>query len=127
MSVGAALRPQWCYSVRWSLPHKPCPGNYELASVMVDAGSPIPEEIARVHVLGSGYAVHIDFPPPGPIRRWSKDAKARARTRNLAARLERHAPLFAAELYERELNARPDYFAGEAFQAPAIPTKKGTY
>jgi hypothetical protein len=119
MGAARAPRPQWRYSVRWALPHKPCPGAHELASVLVDAGAPIPEELARVHVLGGGYAVHIDFPPAGPVRRWSPEAKARTRQRNLAARLQRHAPLFADQLYEREVAARPEYFAGAAMPSPA--------
>lgn len=50
------------------------------------------------------------------MRRWSKEAKARVRRRNLAARLARQAPLFADELFSRETALRPAYFAGENIQ-----------
>jgi hypothetical protein len=35
---------KWRYSLRWKLPHKPCPGPLELVSVVVEAGQAAPEE-----------------------------------------------------------------------------------
>ncbi|RWT91188.1 hypothetical protein [Raoultella ornithinolytica] len=58
-------------------------------------------------------AVCLDFCGDKPIRRWSEEQKAAARRRNLAKRVYRTAPLFADELIERELEARPDYFSGK--------------
>lgn len=106
--------PFWRYSLQWSLPHQPCPGQHELASAEVPAGSPCPPSVADLWKAGAGYAICIDFPPPAPIRRWSDERKAAARKRNLARRVQKKAPLFADELITRELNARPDYFAGKS-------------
>lgn len=102
----------WHYSVRWGLPHRPCPGPEVLGSAEVLAGESCPPEIARLHTLGSGYAVVIDFPPAQPIRRWSNERRAAARKRNLIRRVEKAAPLFAAELIQREIESRPEYFQG---------------
>ncbi len=35
---------KWRYSLRWKLPHRPCPGPRELISVVVEAGQAAPEE-----------------------------------------------------------------------------------
>ncbi len=106
--------PLWRYSLRWSLPHLPCPGSRELASAEVPAGSPCPLIVSSLWKPGAGYAICIDFPPPGPVRRWSDERKAAARRRNLARRVQKKAPLFADELINRELKARPEYFAGRS-------------
>lgn len=103
----------WRYSLRWALPHQPCPGPFELAAEDVPAGEQCPPSVAELWKPGTGYAVCIDFPPPGKIKRWSQEARARVRQRNLAKRLERTAPLFADELYARELAERPAYYRGE--------------
>lgn len=108
----------WTYSLRWALPHLPCPGPEVLARADVPAGAPCPPEVADAWRPGTGYAVHVDFPPPAPMRRWSKEAKAAVRRRKLAARVQKAAPLFADELIERELAARPGYYAGEPVQVP---------
>ena len=47
-----------------------------------------------------------------PIKRLSTEALASRRKKLLWSRLQKKAPMFAAELYERELAARPDHFAG---------------
>jgi 2-keto-4-pentenoate hydratase/2-oxohepta-3-ene-1,7-dioic acid hydratase in catechol pathway len=52
---------KWRYSLRWKLPHKPCPGLLELVSVVVEAGQAAPEEVMARWVAGSGYAVCVDF------------------------------------------------------------------
>lgn len=90
----------WRYSLRWSLPHKPCPGPLELAAAEVPAGDQCPPVVADLWKPGTGYAVCVE-------------RKAQARRRNLARRVEKAAPLFADELIARELEARPDYFAGK--------------
>lgn len=48
------------------------------------------------------------------IQRWSDERKAAVRRRNMQARINRVAPLFADELIERELAARPEYFNGKS-------------
>ncbi|MDU1906682.1 MAG: theronine dehydrogenase [Dysgonomonas sp.] len=78
----------------------------------VEAGQSAPESIMSLWVAGAGYAVCVDFPGDKPIRRWSEERKAAARRRNLTARVNRIAPLFADELIERELEDRPAYFRG---------------
>lgn len=107
---------RWRYSVRWALPHLPCPGPRELAAAEVDAGAACPPEVEAFWKPGAGYAVSIDFQAPAVIRRWSKEAKGRARRKRLETRLMRRAPLFAAELIARELESRPGYYQGEDFK-----------
>ena len=98
---------KWRYSLRWKLPHRPCPGPRELISVVVEAGQAAPEEVMSRWVAGSGYAVCVDFLGQKQIQRWSDERKAAVRRRNMQARIHRVAPLFADELIERELAARP--------------------
>lgn len=107
----------WRYSLRWGLPHTPCPGAFELAAAEVPPGDPCPAAVEALWKPGAGYVISIDFQQPeGAMRRWSKEAKARVRQRNLAARLQRQAPLFADELFARETARRPAYYAGETIQ-----------
>lgn len=107
----------WRYSLRWGMPHKPCPGIFELAAAEVLPGDPCPESVAALWKPGAGYVVSIDFQQPeNAMRRWGKAAKARVRQRNLAARLQRQVPLFAAELFSRETARRPAYYTGESIQ-----------
>jgi len=47
-----------------------------------------------------------------PIRKLSTEALASRRKKRLWSRLQKKHPLFAAELYEQELAARPDHYAG---------------
>lgn len=104
---------KWRYSLRWKRPC-PCPGEQELVSAVVEAGQAAPGSIMSLWVPGGGYAVCIDFLDDRAIRRWSDERKAAARRRNLERRVNRKAPLFADELIERELLARPDYFRGKS-------------
>ena len=103
---------KWRYSLRWKRPG-PCPGEPELASEVVEAGKPAPESVMSLWVAGAGYAVCVDFLCDRQIRRWTDERKAATRRRNLARRVNRIAPLFADELIERELTARPEYFRGK--------------
>ncbi len=105
---------KWRYSLRWKLPHRPCPGPQELASEVVEAGQPAPESVMARWVAGAGYAVCVDFLDERQIRRWSDERKAAARRRNLERRVNRIAPLFADELIERELETRAAYFRGKS-------------
>ncbi len=103
---------KWRYSLRWKLPHRPCPGPLELVSVVVEAGQAAPEEEMSCWVAGAGYAVCVDFLDERQIKRWSDKRKAAARHRNLVRRINRIAPLFADELIERELfESRPRVFS----------------
>ena len=104
---------KWRYSLRWKRPG-PCPGLPELASAVVEAGQAAPDAVMSRWVAGASYAVCIDFLDDRAVRRWSDERKAAARRRNLETRINRKAPLFADELIERELTARPDYFRGKS-------------
>lgn len=105
---------KWRYSLRWTLPRTPCPGLHELASEVVEAGQQAPESVMSRWRAGAGYAVCVDFLDDRPVRRWSDERKAATCRRNLEKRINRIAPLFADELTERELAARPDYFHGKS-------------
>jgi len=105
---------KWRYSLRWKLPHKPCPGPLELVSVVVEAGQAAPEEVMSRRVAVSGYAVCVDFLCQKQIQRWSDERKSAVRRRNMQARINRVAPLFADELIERELAASQAYFNGKS-------------
>ncbi|MCF8483317.1 MAG: hypothetical protein K9H25_23075 [Rhodospirillum sp.] len=67
-------------------------------------------EFAPFFTPGSGWVIRINFVRTGPSRRWSPEAKAKTRLRNLRARVQRKAPLFVEELMAREIAARPGYF-----------------
>ncbi|EHC86922.1 hypothetical protein LTSERUB_3305 [Salmonella enterica subsp. enterica serovar Rubislaw str. A4-653] len=38
---------KWRYSLRWKLPHRPCPGPHELVSEVVEAGQPAVSEVVE--------------------------------------------------------------------------------
>ena len=105
---------KWRYSLRWKLPRALCPGPHELVSEAVEAGQVTPDSVMSLWVAGGGYAVCVDFLWDKPIKRWSDERKAYVRRRNLEKRINRKAPLFADELIERELIARPDYYRGKS-------------
>ncbi len=108
---------RWRYSLRWGFPHRPCPGAFELAAAEVPPGEPCPPEVTALWKPGAGYVLCLDFPQRDTAsRRWSKDAKAKVRQRNLMTRLKQRAPLFADELFARETALRPAYYAGETVQ-----------
>lgn len=102
----------WRYVLRWRYPYRTCPGLFELASEVVLAGQPCPDSVKRLWIAGGDYAVCVDFLDIQPPRRWSKERKAAVRRKRLEARIEKLAPLFKAELIQRELDSRQDYFSG---------------
>jgi hypothetical protein len=61
---------------------------------------------------GCGYAVSWEMVTQKPIRRWSKEARARVRRRNLQQRIEKKFPLFAAIFIADEIKRCPEYFDG---------------
>ncbi len=105
---------RWRYSLRWGNSHTTPPGDLVLASAEVPAGARCPPEVTARWVAGGGYAICVDFLDPRPIRRWSQDAKAKTRRRNLRRRLEKAVPLFADLLEAAEIARRQHYFAGES-------------
>ena len=58
-----------------------------------------------------------------PIRQLSTEALASRRKKRLMSRLQKKHPLFAEELYEQELAARPDHYAGARI-TPVEPQKE---
>lgn len=101
------------YSLAWRLPHQPCPGPTVLAEMIVPRGARCPSEIEALWRPGEGYAICWELVSQKPPRRWSAEAKARARRRNLRRRLERRYPLFAEMFIAEELARRPSYFGGQ--------------
>jgi hypothetical protein len=105
---------RWRYSLRWGNPHTRPPGDLVLAAAVVTAGADCPPEVSGGWVPGGGYAITVDFLDAKPMRRWSQEAKAAARRRNLRRRLENRVPLFADIFAATEIAQRPGYFAGES-------------
>lgn len=102
------------WSLRWGNPTtRPSTGPVVKAAVLVPRGTPCPPEILAEWVAGGPYAVSFELVTQQPIRRWSKEAKSRARRRNLRQRLEKKYPLFASMFEHQEIAARPAYFAAE--------------
>ena len=103
------------WSLRWGDPY-PSPPQREgrvRAAVAVPAGTPCPPEISKLWEAGSGWVICWDMIDQAPVRRWSQEAKARVRQRNLRKRTERKFPLFAETFIADELAKRPDYYSAE--------------
>ncbi len=103
------------YSLRWGNPTTTPPTGMPRVkhAVLVLRGSPCPPEIMDQWVAGGPYAVCWELVTQRPIRRWSQEAKSRARRRNLRQRMEKKFPLFASVFEAEELARRPEYFAAE--------------
>jgi len=86
---------------------------------LVHRGAPCPDEIKDLWVAGSGYCISWELVTQKPIRRFSAEAKAKIRRRNLRHRLQKKVPLFADIFEQEELARRPSYFAGGEDRAPA--------
>ena len=99
------------YTLAWRRPDAPPPGPRVLKAILVPRGAPVPEEIMEIFVPGSGYSIGWELVTQKPIRRWSREAKARARVRNLQRRMEKRFPLFAEMFTQAELAHRPNYYA----------------
>ena len=100
------------WSLSWRNPHTEPPGPRVLAAVLVERGQPCPAEVMAKWSPGCGYAIGWELVTQRPIRRWSTEAKGKARRRNLRARLEKRFPLFAEQWIADELERRPSYYAG---------------
>jgi len=88
-------------------------------AVLCDSPHPIPVEIQQASAPGtefapgSGWTIGWECIEQRPLRRWSKEARARARQRNLRRRIEKKFPLFAEDFIAAEIARRPEYFRGE--------------
>lgn len=65
-----------------------------------------------IHLWEPGRVVIAWRMPDAPRKRLSRDSLATVRRKRLRRRLDAKHPLFAAQLYEAEIAARPDYYAG---------------
>ncbi len=99
--------------LRWKLPHRPARVHWSWFPLSWRQGRRH-LKVMSCWVAGAGYAVCVDFLDERQIKRWSDERKAAVRRRNMQARIHRVAPLFADELIERELAARPEYFNGKS-------------
>ncbi len=102
------------WSLAWRNPHtQPPPGQPRMIkAILVPRGQPCPQELYDLWTPGTGYCVGWELVTQRPIRRWTAEAKANARRRNLRRRLEKKVPLFADMFEQMELAKRPSYFAG---------------
>jgi hypothetical protein len=101
------------YTLAWRRPDKPPPGPRVLKAMLVERGAPCPPEIMSLWIPGAGYSIGWELVTQQPIRRWSREAKARARVRNLRQRMAKRYPLFAEMFIEQEMQRRPAYYAAE--------------
>ncbi|NHN89839.1 theronine dehydrogenase [Acetobacter conturbans] len=103
--------------VRWSLawrnPNTAPSGPRVMAAVIVPVGTECPAEVMDKWVAGAGYAITWELVTQRPVKRWSREAKARVRKGRLKRRLERQYPLLAELLIEQELAKRPAYYEAE--------------
>lgn len=70
-----------------------------------------PGDLMALHKPGSNYVVTIRAIMPAS-RQLSQESLASIRQKRLSRRMERQAPLLAAQLIADELTAKPDYYAG---------------
>lgn len=110
---------KWRCSLAWRNPTRPVPDGLPrvLLAVLCDRPHPVPSEIDalwREMGPGSGWSVGWQLVEQRPIRRWSQEAKARARVRNLRRRMEEKFPLLAEQLIADELARRPSYYEATA-------------
>ncbi len=104
------------WQVQWGNPQTTPPAGMPrvLAEVFVPAphgmGARRPAEIDSVP-RPAGYTVYVGalMPPLVPL---SPERLARLRRQRLEARVRGRTPMFADELIERALAAKPDYYAG---------------
>ena len=88
-----------------------------LLAVLCDSPHPVPPEIDalwREMGPGSGWSVGWQMMEQRPIKRWSREAKAKVRQSNLRRRMEKKFPLLAEQFIAAELSARPDYYEPSA-------------
>lgn len=102
------------WSLAWRRPDKDPPDGQPrvLKALLVARGTPCPSEIMELWTPGGGYSIGWQLVTQKPIRRWTPEAKAKVRRRNLRARLEKKLPLFADMFEKAELESRPAYYAG---------------
>lgn len=100
------------YSLKWNNPYTKPTGPSVLKAMLVPRGDKCPDEIMALYVPGQGYSIFWELVSQQPIKRWSREARARVRKQRLENRMQKKFPLFAAIFIASELENRPDYFAG---------------
>ena len=112
------------YYVKWGRPDGQCADQppmelWILAAAVWPNGPELPPDMHELFKhIDSRYSLYVSpitNKPPAP--KWSQEAKGRVRRKNMERRITKKAPLFAAELIEKELSDRPGYFAGENYNA----------
>lgn len=93
-------------------------------AILCDRPHPIPVEITSIsgpgsdYAPGTGWAIGWERIDQRPIRRWSQEARARVRQRNLRRKIDKKFPLFAEDFIAEELARRQQYYAGSNDQCP---------
>jgi hypothetical protein len=109
----------YLYTLEWGNPYTEPPTGRPrcLAAVMLlgdeHHGAPRTPDSLFVgvdHHIGDGYSVYCSFIPNKPARVLPLASKQSIRRKRLMARLVKHVPLFAAQLYTDALTAKPDYY-----------------
>lgn len=103
------------YTVTWRNPYKPRPAG--LPKIL--CSSPFEEELTLPWIIASNWginawAIGIYFEHPKPKRKMDEEKRASMRRKRMQARVEKTAPLFADEFEKKELQQRPEYFAGKS-------------
>lgn len=86
-----------------------------LAEAIVPHTGKCPAVIDQLWSPGCGYSIHfgvVDL--EAPARKLSEAAKQNLRRKSLARRLTSKMPLFAAEIIEQTIAAKPEYFGKES-------------
>jgi hypothetical protein len=107
----------WILSLEWHNPYTEPPdgqprilGAVYLRTDHQGAGAPRPPESLLAHSRpGSGYFLSYAEIREEPVP-WTMERKFKYRRGRLMARLQKKAPMFAAQLYAEEIAKRPDYF-----------------
>lgn len=117
---------KWRCRLFWGNPYtSPPDGMPRIAmAVLCDQSHPIPDEIEQKckpgteYGPGSGWTIGWECIEQRPVRRWSQEARARVRQRNLRHRIEKKFPLFAQDFIAAEMAARPSYYEGSNDRRP---------
>ena len=103
------------YTVTWRNPYKPRPAG--LPKIL--CSSPFEEELTLPWIIASNWginawAIGIYFEHPKQKRKMDEEKRASMRRKRMQTRVEKTAPLFADEFEKKELQQRPEYFAGKS-------------
>lgn len=89
-----------------------------IMAILCERPHPIPDAIQQQcrpgteYAPGTGWTIGWEQIEQRPIRRWSQEARAKVRLKNLRRRMENKFPLFAEDFIADEVARRPEYFSG---------------